>query len=272
MHLQVALSTLLGFDDRPAELPDLGPVPASRVRELVAAQRGAPWRFAITGPDGRVVRTGALRRRPDLPAVPCTAPAAPGLVDILVYATLLAELIDDPSRTARPHAHAWSEVLAEIDTPRERPLDDAPRARFPHTGLRRHIELRDRYCTFPGCLAPAHTADLDHTVDHARGGTTTAGGLGPACRHDHGLKQRGWHLDQPEPGRFQWHSPLGRSYRTRSEPLLPPLPTPVRHGPDPELDGEPRSSEAPLLVWRPDPPPPVPCPPPPVELDEPPPF
>ncbi|MCE3554787.1 HNH endonuclease, partial [Pseudonocardia sp. RS11V-5] len=192
VQVQIALSTLLGHDERPATLPTLGPLPASRARRLVAAQHRAPWRYALTGPDGRLIRAGALRTRPhpdDLgPPAAATDPAAPGLVDLLVDAELLTRLAAPGSDLP----DSWRAVLAEIRAARGRALDDAPTARFPHTGLRRHVELRDRHCTFTGCLAPAHTADLDHTRDHAHGGPTTAEDLGPICRHDHGLKHRGW--------------------------------------------------------------------------------
>ncbi|MCE3555903.1 HNH endonuclease, partial [Pseudonocardia sp. RS11V-5] len=285
VHVQIALSTLLGLDERPATLPALGPLPASRARRLVANQHRAPWRYALTGPDGRLIRAGALRTRPQLsdltaPSAP-TDPAAPGLVDLLVDADLLTRL----TAPASDLPDSWRPVLAEILTARGRTLDDNPTARFPHTGLRRHVELRDRHCTFTGCLAPARTTDLDHTRDHAHGGPTTADDLGPICRHDHGLKHRGWTLTQPQPGVFLWRSPLGRTYRTRAEPLLPPPPPPLPVPPehdgccaDPDPDGETDESDdrpdPPLIVWRPpttleEPRPP---PPPATDLDEPPPF
>jgi hypothetical protein len=71
--------------------------------------------------------------------------------------------------------------------------------------LDRHVEIRDRYCIMIGCRAPAHSADTDHTLDHARGGATVEHNLGNACRHDHRLKHEGgWRLHQPEPGLFRW--------------------------------------------------------------------
>jgi hypothetical protein len=165
---------------------------------------------------------------------------------------------------------------------RGRDLDDDPSARFPHTRLRRHVELRDRHCTFAGCLTPARRADLDHTRDHAHGGPTTADDLGPACRHDHGLTHRGWTLTQPAPGVFVWRSPLGRSYRTRAEPLLPPPPPPLPVPPDDDpccdsdsdTDSDTERPDPPLIVWRPPTPTENPRPPPTptTDLDQPPPF
>jgi hypothetical protein len=71
---------------------------------------------------------------------------------------------------------------------------DADR-RTPSAALRRYLEIRDRYCTMIGCRTPAHTADKDHTHDHAKGGATIGLNLGDACRHDHRLKgEGGWAL------------------------------------------------------------------------------
>ncbi|MEU7817762.1 HNH endonuclease signature motif containing protein, partial [Pseudonocardia sp. NPDC049154] len=241
-------------------------------RDLVRAHQSAPWRYALPDTDGRLIHAGTLRRRPTVddiaPAtttadaraaahtpIPPADPAAPGLVDLLVDATLLQHLTTDPAAVPP----SWRPVLNEITNSRGRPLDDAPGDRFPHAALRRHVEFRDRTCTFTGCLAPAHRTDLDHTRDHTRdhahGGPTTADDLGPACRHDHGLKQRGWTLTQPEPGVFVWRSPLGREYRTRADPLLPPPPPPLPVSDEDDaccadpLDDLDRSQ--PLIVWRP---------------------
>ncbi|MCW0212402.1 MAG: HNH endonuclease [Pseudonocardia sp.] len=300
MHLQIPLSTLLGLDERPATLPGMGPLPAAHAATLSAAQYRAPWRYAVTDPDGRLLRAGALRTRPARSALPphspTSDPRAPGLVDVIVDATLLADLArragldpapcpgtenpapstTDPQTTPAPAGEtakelrpevlaAWRPVLVEILAARGRPLDDDPQRRFPHTGLRRHIGLRDLTCTFPGCVRPSRRTDLDHTREYARGGSTTVDDLGPACRHDHGLKDRGWRLTQPEPGFFTWRSPLGHTYRTRSEPLLPPAPPERTRVPDPADDAPHLPPDSPLVIWRPRPPrpsePPAPEPP-----------
>jgi hypothetical protein len=77
-----------------------------------------------------------------------------------------------------------------------------------------------------------------HGDDHSQPGmvgTPSACALtniGSGCWRHHPDKQRGWRLSQPEPGLFVWISPLGRTYRTRGEPVRPDLP-----GPDPPPDG-----------------------------------
>ena len=46
----------------------------------------------------------------------------------------------------------------------------------------------------------------------------------------------GWRLAQPRPGLFEWTSPLRQIYRTRGEPIMPPLPDPQPRPPEPDND------------------------------------
>ena len=62
--------------------------------------------------------------------------------------------------------------------PRYRTMLEAIRAGHVGAVLRRHLQIRDRACAGPGCRAPAHHTDQDHTVDHARGGPTLHWNLG----------------------------------------------------------------------------------------------
>jgi hypothetical protein len=168
----------------------------------------------------------------------------------------------------------WAGVLAEITDQwadrhklRERLAKD-PRARFARGALARHVQIRDRTCCGPGCTQPARRSDLDHTLEHAEGGDTAEHNVGPGCWRHHPDKDRGWTLTQPEPGHFEWKSPLGRTYRTRGEPVRPDLPDPDPPPPetderdDPDDDDHGRRVER--ILWRPaknpDPPPPPPTP------------
>jgi hypothetical protein len=133
---------------------------------------------------------------------------------------------------ADPALGAWHGLLTEIaahwahrDELRAR-LAAHPHARFARGPLAEHVRIRDRNCCGPGCTRPARRSDLDHTTDHARGGATVEVNLGPACKRHHPDKDRNWSLTQPQPGRFRWISPLGRSYLTRGEPIRPDLPDP----------------------------------------------
>ena len=55
-------------------------------------------------------------------------------------------------------------------------------------------------------------------------------------------------VDQPEPGRFVWHSPLGGEYRTRGEFLLSELPETAPSDPSPWPERTPRTTEGPICA------------------------
>lgn len=62
IDVTVALSTLIGLDDRPAELAGLGPLSAEQARALAA---GGTWRRLVTDPlTGQVLDLGRTRYRP----------------------------------------------------------------------------------------------------------------------------------------------------------------------------------------------------------------
>jgi uncharacterized protein DUF222 len=278
IEIRVGLATLAGLDDRPGEIPGLGPITADVARTAVAAQRrGAAWKFAIVDTHGHLLLAGPLRRRPR------TSGTRPSTVrDGVVELHIAVEEL--PRHATDPDLGAWAGVLAEItaawadrDRFRQR-LAAHPEARFARGALADHIRIRDRHCCGPGCARPARRSDLDHTREHGRGGRTIEVNIGPACKRHHPDKDRGWTLTQPEPGVFVWTSPLGRTYRTRGEPIRPDLPAP---DPSPETDEDGAAEldrrlrrHEPRILDRPAPEPPRPPPPDPAPLPdgEPPPF
>lgn len=266
IEIRVSLSTLLGRDEHPGEIPGLGLLTAAATRARVAQQRRAQWRFAVTDTAGRLLSEGVTRRRPGSVGghpVRRDGPAG-GIVEIHVPASLLHRLLGDG-------AGEWAGVVADIAARHARrddhlaDLDAHPARRFPTAALRRHTEIRDRTCVFPGCRRRAHASQSDHTRDHARGGATVAANTGPACAHDHDVKHGGgWRLDQPEPGVFVWRSPLGGEYRTGGGFLLPGLPEPHPVDLGPGFDQPTRRVEGLILQPRrrvePSRPPPAPRP------------
>ncbi|MDD7935525.1 HNH endonuclease signature motif containing protein [Actinomycetospora straminea] len=120
-----------------------------------------------------------------------------------------------------PDADTWARVAAR----RRRRAREAL-ARFPSAALRRWITVRDRSCVFPPCGASALEAEIDHTRSVLERGLTLADNLGPACGHDHDLKDRGWTLTQPRPGWFRWTSPTGHAYERPPRPVVDDLPEP----------------------------------------------
>jgi hypothetical protein len=274
VEVRVALSTLLGCDEHPGEIPGLGPIPAGHARAVVAHQRRAEWRWAVTDTDGRLVFDGVTRRRP---TGPTTTGAPGGIVELHIPAALLTELTRG-DRVTEPALAQWTGVLADIARQYahrgRRDLDAHPDDRLPRAALRRHTQIRDRSCVGVGCRRRPARCDQDHTVEYRHGGETVAADLGPLCRHDHILKgQGGWTLQQPSPGTFLWVSPLGGRYEVRPEPVLPLLPDCCPGPDDPWHDEAAPPSPGTLILYGPDPPP---SPPvreaDPVDLDTPPPY
>jgi hypothetical protein len=281
VEVRVGLTTLIGLDDRPGEIAGLGPVLAPVARAVVARQlRGAEWRFAVTDDDGHLLLAGATRRRPS-GLHPRTKPVGAGrcrggIVELHISAAQLDRLAAE-CHSPEGQVSGWAAVVTDIATRYAgrhavlAGLDERSEDRFPAAALARHIQVRDRTCSHPGCRRPARRCDLDHTRDHARGGVTVRANLGPGCARHHRFKHElGWRLAQPHPGLFEWTSPLGQIYRTRGEPIAPPLPEPR-----PRPDGPPGASgswyEGPILL-QPDPPAQTEARPPPAADHEPPPF
>lgn len=94
--------------------------------------------------------------------------------------------------------------------------------RRPHAATRRHVEMRDRTCVFPGCRRPAVRSDIDHRIRYVDGGETHVDQLVALCRHHHGLRHTfNWTHVRNADGSHTWSSPLGMIY-TRPPPPPPP--------------------------------------------------
>jgi hypothetical protein len=285
VEVRVGLATLLGLDQHPGEIPGWGPILAETARTIVAAQRAAEWRFAITDATGQLLLAGITRRRPHHPTPDHTTlghtasqqpPCRGGVVELQLPATLLTDLAASPDSCGE-----WAGIVTDIATQYTqhthrgpgKPHAQDPTTRFAGAALRRHVQIRDRFCVYPGCRATARSSDLDHTHDHAFGGPTTDTNSGPLCRHDHQLKTAGWwRLHQAQPGHFTWISPLGRRYDTQPPPIIHDLPEPRPRPNDVDyLQVATPEDDTPILE-RPPPQPEPPLPPTLPDPDEPPPF
>ena len=260
LRLSAGLLTVMGGDQRPADLAGWGPVHAELAADL--ALRLGSWWCVLVGPDGTPQTIVAIRHRPTT-----TGPDRRLVGEVWLHtdeATL--RLAQGLARTGLINP-GWVDVLAEITrklatTPAGPPNGD-PTARLPGAALRRWIHLRDTRCTFPGCRAPAHRTDTDHTLERAKGGATVDTGLAAACRHDHRLRhQGGWHVEHHQPGQITWTSPLGRTYQRHRTPGLldPPNPRPgaidERDPEPPPYDPLPWADPDTCLEPEPQPPPP----------------
>ena len=78
---------------------------------------------------------------------------------------------------------------------------------------RRKVELRDHTCRFPYCTRPAVRCDLDHQIEHNRGGATCPCNLVPKCRRHHRAKTFSlWRYVTIQPGHYLWISPHGQHW------------------------------------------------------------
>ncbi|MGN7969603.1 DUF222 domain-containing protein [Microbacterium sp. 22296] len=92
------------------------------------------------------------------------------------------------------------------------------------TAIDRHLRARDRHCRFPGCTTPATRCDIDHTHDHALGGTTTITNLAHLCQRHHTQKHlTRWTVKQHPGGVLHWTSPTGRTYTDEPLPYSPAI-------------------------------------------------
>ncbi|WP_211658734.1 HNH endonuclease signature motif containing protein [Phytoactinopolyspora halophila] len=251
-ELRVELSTLLEFNDHPAELPGWGYITAPLAREAVTTLFAAEWRWIICDERGQPVDHGITTRRPGPPGQGRPArqhSTRRGIVELHITHTDL-----DTLTTPNTHNSGWHAVVTDIleqhtaststtgrsTTGTSSTTDHDVRRRTATAGVRRLIEIRDRHCAHPSCRMPATRTDQDHTIDHAAGGPTIAANLVSLCRHDHRLKHHGgWHTHQPEytlprhapsghappeAGTLIWTSSLGHSYTSKPPPIIPELP------------------------------------------------
>ena len=225
LRLSAGLLTVMGGDQRPADLAGWGPVHAELAADL-ALRLGSWWCVLV----GRRRHPTDDRGDPPPPHHP-TGPDRRLVGEVWLHtdeATL--RLAQGLARTGLIDP-GWVDVLAEItrklDTTPAGPPNGDPTARLPGAALRRWIHLRDTRCTFPGCRAPAHRTDTDHTLERAKGGATVDSGLAAACRHDHRLRhQGGWHVEHDQPGQITWTSRTG-PHLPAPPPARPARPAPT---------------------------------------------
>lgn len=90
---------------------------------------------------------------------------------------------DDPSRRDGRRV----QLATTRHRPPHRPRGRAVHHRLPaRRGLpTRAVWARDQECRVPGCTTPAHRSDLDHDIDHDRGGPTDLSNLSAKHRRHH---------------------------------------------------------------------------------------
>nr|WP_281352416.1 HNH endonuclease signature motif containing protein [Phytoactinopolyspora alkaliphila] len=117
-ELRIELATLVGLNERPAEIPGWDFVPASLGRGMVAAMTDAQWRWVVCDHHGRAVDCGLTRRRPRRPpGSPSGSPSGRasdrrrrGMVEVHVSLLDLDALL----ACARDRDGAWTAVIHDI--------------------------------------------------------------------------------------------------------------------------------------------------------------
>ncbi|GAA4784854.1 hypothetical protein GCM10023200_18260 [Actinomycetospora chlora] len=222
-EVRLRLSTALGLDDLPGQVPGYGMVLARQARQLLGRHRRGEWRVVCTDDQGRLRHVLLARRRPGQPRPGGSGQRCRAIVELQVLTTLLAAL--DPA----DHG-GWASLLAELQQRlAELPREGGPPAatagdfsrRRPRVEIDRWTRVRDRCCVAPACRRRAQSSDLDHTVDHALGGPSLDWNLGVLDRHHHRAKHHGgWTLHQPAPGHFRWRTRAGIRHTTRPRKIL----------------------------------------------------
>ena len=222
----VALPTLLGADEEPAELSGYGPVPAwlarlaatdSRLRRVLVD----PFTGQLTAIDGHTYSAGWLTT--------AATTTAGGRESVLARTTNGPQADHaPPPLLGPPPPPADAEPLPCVPVR----LTDCPvhaSGGGPYeipTHVARFVRARTPRCTAPGCRVPAARCDLDHVVRHPDGPTCPCN-LTPLCRRHHRMKHRQkawrrWRVHRCEDGHLHWTSPLGHEHVVVPEPLLRP--------------------------------------------------
>jgi hypothetical protein len=90
---------------------------------------------------------------------------------------------------------------------------DLGRTYRPSKLLRDLVRATQPRCSMIGCSRPAYQCELDHRLEHGRGGDTNAENLQPLCKLHHQLKtKKRWKVGVNADGQQTWTSFLGFSY------------------------------------------------------------
>ena len=130
---------------------------------------------------------------------------------------------DTPAEPSYP-AGGWSvpallRALHRLRTDPFQPADLSTHRYAPTRRLRRHLELRDKRCVFPGCPRLAHTCDKDHLIPWPRGSTSEPN-LADECEPHHLARHHCFTVVRLPDGTIRWTSPTGHSYDRPPVPVL----------------------------------------------------
>jgi hypothetical protein len=186
------VSVLRGGDHELAEIPGYGPILPSTARDLTAMAEQLQ-RVLVDAQSGEVLEAGD--------------PVPIKTLDVT------SAILNDSERWKALTMASFGERLEQLLTEKIRPRQESSESYRPPRRLRRHVEARDRTCTFPGCSRPACDCDLDHRKAFPAGATHEHN-LAPLCRHHHRCKQAYFDVSIcPATRDILWTTPDGRQYR-----------------------------------------------------------
>jgi len=175
--VMVEHSTLMGADDKVAQLDGYGFIGAEQARAVMLECRSA-YRVTYSATSNEIISVGTKRYQ-------ATSSGT----------TAYANMATDPIEA----------MVTNIGHTQHR----AP------TAMRDVVRLRDQRCRWMGCGVSAEHCDVDHTIAWSDGGTTQVENLSLLCRRHHGLKHTaGWSLIQAPGGVLHFTSSDGRQYTT----------------------------------------------------------
>jgi hypothetical protein len=221
--LTVPLATLLGLDQRPDEIPGIGPIDPALAADLARAAARNPattWCVTVTDQHGHAIGHGCARPEPKshrkltgpgLPRfnlTPASRDGPPG-----GYGTRILRIPGD-----------GPDLRVSLDPIATDPCDHRYQARGHDPGVKlRHLsQVRYATCTGIACRRPSAHADFEHNTPYEAGGRTCLCNGDPKCRSDHRLKQHPrWRVDQLPDGTLRWTTPSGRTCTT--EPARYPI-------------------------------------------------
>ncbi len=182
-----------------------------------------------------------------------------GTVEVTVpVLTLLDDRLEDPfdpamlrgvgpvspdvARQLAAGAPGWDRVLTDPISCQLLAVDRYT----PSAQQKRHLQVRDQHCRFPGCRHSTKRSDIDHTIDRQFGGETEIGNLAYFCRRHHTLKHHSpWAVRQLPGGVLEWTSPVGIRYTDYPVSTVAFAPDAENDPPPPWETSRPASAPAP---------------------------
>jgi len=166
----VPLATLLELDERPGEIPGLGPVDPWLARDLAGAAArdpGTTWCVTVTDQHGHAIGHGCARPRPRGKSPPRAGPG---------FAFTAASPDGPPGgyRTWRLRTPGGPDLTVALDSLTTDPCEHRFEGKGHDPGVRlRHLaQIRHAACASPVCRRPAAGCDFEHNVPYEAGGRT----------------------------------------------------------------------------------------------------